>query len=406
MIIKGCGLDVHQASVVACIQRQGYEKQIRTFGTTTQELEELKQWLKDEEITHIAMESTGVFWKPVFNVLEDDQWELLLVNARHIKNVPGRKTDVQDCEWICKLLRAGLLKGSFIPPEDIRQVRTITRHQKALQHQVQNEKNRVHRLLQECNIKITQVLSDVFGVAGMNILTDLSKGITDANKLAKHMEKNKTLLRKKEEAIACLKGKFTRHHQVMLKVMLDTIAFYQKQIEALDIEVNELLKPYQLEHELLQTIPGVKAKAANHIIAELSANMDAFADEKHLSSWGGLCPGNNESAGKKKSSRLKHGNNHLRIILTECAWAAAKSKDTYFRSKFYRLASRMGKKQALAAIAHKILISCYHILKYKVPFKELGGDYFTKGNEDKILQHYKKKLLKMGFEVALLPIEA
>ncbi len=300
LIIKGCGLDVHQATVVACIQRQGYDKQIHTFGTTTEELESLKAWLKKEEITHIAMESTGVFWKPVFNVLEDEQWELLLVNARHIKNVPGRKTDVQDCEWICKLLRAGLLKGSFIPQEDIRQLRTITRHQKVIQHQIQNEKNRVHKLLQECNIKITQVLSDVFGVAGMKILNDLSKGITDANKLAKHMEGNKQLLHKKDQAIACLKGKFDHHYQVMLKVMLDTIAFYNKQIEALDIEVNMLLKPYQLEHELLQTIPGVKEKAANHIIAELSANMEAFPDEKHLSSWAGLCPGNNESAGKKK----------------------------------------------------------------------------------------------------------
>lgn len=300
MINKGCGLDVHQATVVACIQRQGYEKQIRTFGTTTEELESLKQWLKEEKITHIAMESTGVFWRPVFNVLEDERWELLLVNARHIKNVPGRKTDVQDCEWICKLLRAGLLKGSFIPQEDIRQLRSLTRHQKNLQHQIQNEKNRVHKLLQECNIKITQVLSDVFGVAGMKILTDLSKGITDANKLSKHMEKNKTLLRKKGQAIACLKGKFVHPHQVMLKVMLDTIVFYQKQIDALNIEVQQLLKPYQLEHELLQTIPGVKGKAANHIIAELSANMDTFPDEKHLSSWAGLCPGNNESAGKKK----------------------------------------------------------------------------------------------------------
>ena len=383
IIQKSCGLDVHQAIIVACIQRQGYQKQIRTYGTTTQELELLKQRLKEEDITHIAMESTGIFWKPVYNILEDEQWELLLVNARHMKNVPGRKTDVQDCEWICKLLRAGLLRGSFIPPKYIQQLRSLTRYQKTLQHQIQNEKNRVHKLLQQCNIKITQVLSDVFGVAGMSILTDLSNGITCPDRLARHMEKNKRLASKKEQAVACLKGKISSQNQIMLKIMLQTIAFYGDQIIRLEMEVNELIEPYRLEHELLQTIPGIKKKAANHIIAELSANMDHFPSEKHLSSWAGLCPGNNESAGKKKSSRLKHGNNHLRAILTECAWAAVKTNNTYFRAKFYKLSPRMGRKQALAAIAHKIIINCYHILKYKVPFKELGSDYFNKGKEER-----------------------
>lgn len=300
IIMKACGLDVHQATVVACIQRQGYDKQIRTFGTTTEELETLKEWLKTEEISHIAMESTGVYWKPVFNVLEDSRWELLLVNARHIKNVPGRKTDAKDCEWICKLLRSGLLKGSFIPQEDIRQLRSYTRHQKTIQYQIQSEKNRIHKLLQECNIKITQVFSDVFGVTGMLILTDLSNGITDPNKLAKYMELNKRFIPRKEQAIACLNGKFTKHSQIMLKLMLETIDFYQKQFDVLEIEAQNLLQPYQVEYQLLQSIPGIKEKGAKHIIAELTANMSAFVDEKHLSSWAGLCPGNNESAGKKK----------------------------------------------------------------------------------------------------------
>ena len=401
IIQKSCGLDVHQAIIVSCIQRQGYQKQIRTYGTTTQELDLLKRWLKEEDITHIAMESTGIFWKPVYNILKDEQWELLLVNARHMKNVPGRKTDVQDCEWICKLLRAGLLRGSFIPPKDIQQLRSLTRHQKTLQHQIQNEKNRVHKLLQQCNIKITQVLSDVFGVAGMSILTDLSNGITCPDRLVKHMEKNKRLASKKVQAVACLKGKISSKDQVMLNIMLQTIAFYGDQIIRLEREVNELIEPYRLEHELLQTIPGIKKKAANHIIAELSANMDHFPSEKHLSSWAGLCPGNNESAGKKKSSRLKHGNNHLRAILTECAWAVIKTNNTYFRAKFYKLSPRMGRKQALAAIAHKIIINCYHILKYKVLFKELGSDYFTKGKEEKLVQHYKKKLMNLGYNISI-----
>jgi transposase len=300
LVTKGCGLDVHQAKVVACIQRQGFEKIIRTFGTTNEELEALKNLLREQGITHIAMESTGVFWKPVFNILDDEDWEILLVNARHIKNVPGRKTDVQDCEWICKLLRAGLLQGSFIPSQDVRQLRSYTRYQKVLQHNIQNEKNRVHKLLQECNIKLTQVLSDMFGVTGMRILTDLCQGITETNKLATHMEGNKRLLPKKEQAIACLKGKFTYHHRIMLNTMLATITFYQKQTDKIEKEVEKLLKPYLQEYKLLQTVPGIKQKAANHIIAEMSANMDCFVDEKHLSSWAGLCPGNNESAGKKK----------------------------------------------------------------------------------------------------------
>lgn len=297
IIQKSCGLDVHQSTVVACIQRQGYQKQIRTYGTSTQELESLKQWLKEEGITGIAMESTGIYWKPIYNILEDKHWDLLLVNARHMKNVSGRKTDVQDCEWICKLLRAGLLRGSFIPPKDIQQLRSLTRQQKTLQHQIQNEKNRVHKL--ECNIKITQVLSDIFGVAGMAILTDLSNGVTDPKTLVKHMEKNKKLAPKKEQALMCLKGKASSQYQIMLKVMLQTIAFHEQQIKRLEVEVSKLINAYQLEHELLQTIPGVKEKAANYIIAELSANMDQFPSEKHLCSWAGLCPGNNESAGKR-----------------------------------------------------------------------------------------------------------
>jgi transposase len=246
------------------------------------------------------MESTVLFWKPVFNILEDGQWEILLVNARHIKNVPGRTTDVQDCEWICKLLRAGLLQGSFVPTEDVRQLRSFTRYQKTLQYNIQNEKSRVHKLLQECNIKLTQVLIDIFGVAGMKILTDLSKGITAPVRLAKHMEGNKGLLPKKEQAIACLKSLFTHHHQVMLNAMFDSIAFYQKKIAIIEVGVEQLQKPYQQEYQLLQTAPGIKQKAANHIIAELCANMDCFVDDKQVSSWAGLCPGNNESAGKKK----------------------------------------------------------------------------------------------------------
>lgn len=263
-------------------------------------MELLKDWLHEHKITHVAMESTGIYWRPVFNII-GEEFDLILVNARHIKKVPGRKTDVQDSEWICKLLRAGLLKGSFVPPEDIRQLRSLTRYQKQLQHQIQNEKNRVHKLLQEANIKITSVLSDVFGVAGIKILEDLSDGITDAKELSKHMEKNKRLKEKKEKAIEGLEGRFTLNHQFMLKIMLDHLSFIQSKISSIEEEIKLLIKNHQKNHELLQTIPGIKSKAANTIIAEVGSNMDSFPNENHLASWAGLCPSNNESAGKKKA---------------------------------------------------------------------------------------------------------
>lgn len=299
IIKNACGLDVHQATITACIH-PGKQKQIKEFGTTTQELEELKEWLKQNEITHVAMESTGVYWKPVFNIIGED-FEILLVNARHIKNVPGRKTDIKDAEWICKLLRSGLLQGSFIPPENIRELRSLTRYEKQLKQQEQSEKRRIHKLLQEANIKITNVLSDIFGVAGSKILKDLSAGITDARKLSKHLENDLRLSKKKAHAIEALKGRFTKNHRFMLKLMLRNLSHIQKQINTIEKETQELMKEHQEAHKLLQTIPGISTKAANTIIAEIGTHMDAFPSANHLASWAGLCPTNNESAGKKKA---------------------------------------------------------------------------------------------------------
>lgn len=400
IVKKACGLDVHQKIIVACIMRQGIKKQIKQFGTTTKELLLLKHWLQKNKITHVAMESTGVYWKPVFNIL-GDAFELLLVNARHIKNVPGRKTDVKDCEWICRLLRAGLLSGSFIPKEDIRRLRDLTRYQKKLQHQIQNEKNRAHKLLQDTNIKLTSVLSDIFGVTGRKILDMLSKGITQPEKLAEAF--NKYVSDKKEDGLEALEGKFTMHHQLILKSMLSHIDFLGHQIDGLEKQVMQLIKPYYLEYKLLQTIPGVKGKAANTIIAEIGADMETFADEKHLVSWAGLCPGHNESAGKKKRSRLTHGNNYLKAMLIECAWCAIRQKDTYLRAKYYSLIPRMGKKKALAAIAHKMLKACYFILKYKLEYKDLGPEYLSRNKKEELLKYYLKRLGKLGYTADLQP---
>ena len=301
IIKNACGLDVHQASITACIHSEQQE-QIKEFGTTTQELEALKNWLHQHEITHVAMESTGVYWKPVFNIIGED-FEILLANARHIKHVPGRKTDIKDAEWICKLLRTGLLQGSFIPSQDICQLRNLTRYQKQLKRQEQSEKRRIHKILQEANIKITTVLSDIFGVTGFKILEDLSKGITDAKKLSEHLEKNHRLSKKKAQAIEALEGRFTKNHQFMLKIMLGNLSHIENQIITIEKKITELMQAYKKEHELLQTIPGISTKGANIIISEIGADMNVFPTANHLASWAGLCPTNNESAGKKKAQK-------------------------------------------------------------------------------------------------------
>lgn len=303
IIDRACGLDVHKANVTACIKGKNLKKEIRTFGTTTNELIEFKNWLKKNRITHLAMESTGVYWKPVFNILEDyKDLQLLLVNARHIKHVPGRKTDVKDSEWLCKLLRSGLLKGSFIPPKDIRNLRDLTRYERKLQNQQTRIKNRIHKLLHECNIKISNVITDIFGVTGLKILNDLASGNTDAISLSEHFLSVKRLEKKQKEAQEALNGRVTDHHQYILKSMLKEMAFVKENISEINNRVEEIItKTFWEEKRLLNTIPGISDKASHTIISELGVNMDVFPTSNHASSWAGLCPGNNESAGKKKA---------------------------------------------------------------------------------------------------------
>jgi transposase len=397
IVEKGCGLDVHKETVKACIMGAGIKKEIRTYSTMTNDLLQLKQWLKDNGITHVAMESTGVYWKPVFNILEDS-FEVILVNARHIKNVPGRKTDVKDCEWICKLLRSGLLRGSFIPPQDIRELRDLTRYRRKLIQTISAEKDRVQKILEDANIKLSSVVSDTFGVSGSEIIDELIKGeltIEEMSDLAR------TKLRKKRAKIReALVGNFQEHHKFMIKASLEHIMAIKKIIEGLNEEINKKLKRYEQEYELLQTIPGVKEGAAS-IIAEIGVDMDRFPSAEHLSSWAGMSPGNNESAGKKKPAKTTHGNKCLKTTLTESAWAASRKRGTYLKSKYESLVGRRGKKRALIAVGHKILIMCYQILKYKVSYKELGMDYLDKRKKDKIVKSYVKRLCNLGYNVLL-----
>lgn len=300
IIDKGCGLDVHKETVVACVMGSGIKKEIRTFNTKTNDLLRLKTWLSGLGITHIAMESTGPYWKPVFNVLEDG-FTLILANARHIKNVPGRKTDVKDSEWICRLLRSGLLSASFVPPQGIRELRDLSRYRRKLTQALSAEKNRIQKVLEDANVKISSVLSDTFGVSGSRMIEAIMDGKLSESEIA-DLAKGK-LKSKKEEIREALVGYFQDHHRFMINASLEHIKYLEKQIEGLDQETKKKLAQYQKEYDLLQTIPGVKEQGAAAIIAEIGVDMAIFPSEGHLSSWAGMSPGNNESAGKKKVER-------------------------------------------------------------------------------------------------------
>jgi len=365
IIERGCGLDVHQSTVVASIKGKDIVERTQTFGTFTEELEELIGFLQNEGVTHIAMESTGVYWKPVYYVLEE-YFEILLVNARHIKNVPGQKTDKKDSEWIAKLLLSGLLKGSFVPREDIRELRVLHRHRRKLIGQRTAEKNRLQNILEDANIKLGSVVSDVFGKSGMAIICAIALGEKNPDKLA-NLAKG-SLTRKKDELKKALYGRITDHHVFMLQLILDSIGHINNQIILIENRIDKYLTPMLADVELLMTIPGVSKQVATGILAEIGNDMDHFASHKHLSSWAGVCPGNNESAGKKYSSKITHGNKYLKTTLVEAAWAVSHSKDCLLASKHKAITARRGSKKANIAIGHKILTAAYFVLRDKTPY--------------------------------------
>ncbi len=365
IIERGCGLDVHQRTVVASIKGKDIVERTQTFGTFTEELEELIGFLQNEGVTHIAMESTGVYWKPVYYVLEE-YFEVLLVNARHIKNVPGHKTDKKDSEWIAKLLLSGLLKGSFVPREDIRELRVLHRHRRKLIGERTAEKNRLQNILEDANIKLGSVVSDVFGVSGMAIISAIAAGEKDPDKLA-NLAKG-SLAGKKDELKKALYGRITEHHIFMLRLILDSIEHINKQILLIEIRIDKYLAPMLADVELLMTIPGVSKQVATGILAEVGNDMGHFASHKHFASWAGVCPGNNESAGKKYSSKITHGNKYLKTTLVEAAWAVSHSKDCLMASIHKAITTRRGSKKANIAIGHKILTAAYFVLRDKTPY--------------------------------------
>jgi transposase len=400
VIERGCGIDVHKKIIVATVQGVGIKTETREYQSFTEDLEHMAQWLKSLGISHIAMESTGVYWKPLYNVLEQD-FEIVLVNAAHMKNVPGRKTDRKDSNWIAKLLLSGLLKGSFIPPKAIRELRDLTRYRRKLIDSIASEKNRIHKLLEDANIKLSSVVSDLSGSTSCKIIEALVSGIEDVEMLSKFrhgkMQCSESDLQK------ALKGFMNNHHRFLLKTIRKSIQRIEETIKELDEQIDKYVKEatLELDIELLSSIPGVGKEGAKELIAELGSDMSKFPNQKHIASWAGMSPGNNESAGKKKSGRTTQGNNNVKTLLVQFGWAATRTKGTYLRSKYDSLVGRRGKKRALVAIGHKILIAAYYILKDKVKYKDLGGEFLQNRRADKQVEHHIKKLKELGVEIQL-----
>jgi len=398
-IVKvGCGIDVHKNLIVASISKGNDKVKTREFTAYTSSLTSLRDWCKQEGVTHIVIESTGVYWKPVFNILEED-FEIMLVNARHVKNVPGHKTDKKDSVWLSKLLLSGLLKGSFIPPRNIRDLRDLVRYRKKVIAQIAAEKNRIIKILEDANIKLSSVLTKVSGASGTNIVDKLIDGVTDIDELMKFYHGKIKVSR--DEFRLALEGRMTAHHSLMLQIHKDSIADKNAQIARLDAEIDKATAGYQIEIDLLQTIPGVGKDSAIAIISETGVDMDRFPDEHHLSSLSGMSPGNNESGGKKKNAKTVKGNAHVQSTLVECAWGATRKKDGFLKRKYESLVGRRGKKKALVAVGHKIIVAVYHVIKKKEAYKEPKLHENPK-KQNKRIRNYINRLKELGVEVGVL----
>jgi len=397
------GLDVHKQVVVACVRTVvagEVRQQVRTFRTETTALLELADWLTDQGVTHVAMESTGVYWKPIWNLFED-VFALLLVNAEHIKAVPGRKTDVKDSQWIAELLQYGLLSPSFVPAKPIRQLRDLTRQRTQLVRQKVQVANRVQKTLEDANIKLGSVATDVLGVSGRDMLRAIIRGERDPIVLA---ELARHRLRKKIPQLQeALLGEIEDHHRFLLRMLLEQVEFLEGQIAQLSQRIAEVLPPpFEEALTRLDTIPGIDRKAAEVIVAEMGATLESFPSSGHLASWVGLCPGNHESAGKRKSGKSTKGNQWLRAALVQAAWAASRSKGTYLRDLCGRLAARRGKKKALVAVAHRLVEILFNVLKKGQEYRELTAAERQPGpDKERLARRLLRRLEKLGLKVSV-----
>ena len=395
------GLDVHKKTVVATTlieEELGVlYKETRTFETMTADLLALSDWLMSKGVTHVAMESTGEFWKPIFNILENN-FEVLLVNARHIKQVPGRKTDVKDSEWIAELLRHGLLKASFIPPLGQRELRELTRHRTNFVRERATLINRIQKTLESGNIKLASVATNVMGVSGRAMLAAIVEGKANPSEMA---ELAKGRLREKREQLEkALEGHVKAHHRFVLTELLCQIDSLDESIARFDLEIEKYCRPFEEEVKLLDTIPGVAQRTAEVIVSEIGTDMSRFPTADHLAAWAGVAPGNNESAGKRYSGTTRHGNKALNTILVQAAHAASHTRNTYLSAQYHRLAGRRGKKRAIVAVAHSILVIAYNMIQRHEPYHELGGDYFDKRRPEASAKRLMKRLEQLGYDMS------
>jgi transposase len=410
VIVERCaGLDVGKNEVVACVRTPsvsgGRTAELRVFPTFTSSLEALADWLSENGVIEVVMEATGPYWKPIWYVLEDRAFELKLVNAKHVKMVPGHKTDMADAAWLAELLEHGLLRSSFVPPPAIRELRDLTRYRKRLIQNHTAEQQRVQKTLEDAGIKLDSVASDVFGVSGRHMLAALIAGERDPEVLA---EMSKGTLRKKiPELREALRGRFRPHHATILKITMAHVTHLEEAVAALDAEVDELMVPLSAARDHLDTITGVGKRAAECIIAEIGVDMTRFPTAGHLASWAGMCPGNNITGGKRKSGTTNKGNRWLGEILNQCAVAASHTRDTYLAAQYWRLVRRIGKRKAAVAVGHSILVICWHLLANDCDYDDLGGDWFAKRTDtDKRRDHLIRQLQDLGYGVALTNLAA
>jgi transposase len=404
IIEKCCGLDVHQASVVACVLvgegQKRPKKEVRTFRTVGCDLRAMRDWLGQLGITHVAMESTGIYWVPVFRMLEGS-FEIVVGNAQHIKNVPGRKTDVKDSEWIAHLVRCGLIRPSFVPPLPIRELRELTRFRRSLMNDQARIRNRVQKLLETASIKLSSVASDVFGTSGRAMLRALADGETDAAVLA---QLAKSVMRRKIPALVeAFDGNFEPHHRFLLRFQLERLDEAERSLTALDQHIEEKLVPYKAELELLAKIPGFDRTVAASFIAETGADMSVFPTSRHLAAWTGVAPGNNETGGKHRQAGARKGNVHLTTTLVQAALGAVRKRGSYYKDKYWRLRTRRGAMRAMVAIAHKLLVAAYEVLSAKTAFVDLGDQYLTRRSQTDATRKLVHRLEALGFDVALTP---
>jgi transposase len=401
------GLDVHKETVVACVRHMSKGKvktEVRTFKTTTQDLMGLSDWLAGEGATHIGMEATGVYWKPVWHILSDGEFQLTLANAAQVKNVPGRKSDVNDAVWLADLMAHGLIKASFVPDEPTQQMRDLLRTRKQMVRERAGHIQRIQKTLEDANIKLDNVVTDILGLSGRRILEALIAGQTMPQALAALAHRR--IHASAEELEAALRGRVTSHHRFLLKLHLDQIDALAASIARIDEEVSANVEPFRAAIELLNSIPGFSPLAAQVLVSEMGIDMTRFETAGHLVSWTGLCPRNDQSAGKRRSTRMKKGAPWLKTTLVQCAWAASRTKGSYFQAQYHRLRARRGSKKAVCAVAASLLTTAYHMLKNGTFYQDLGADHFDPKSKEKHALRLLKRLENLGYAVQLQPIVA